>query len=365
MRRKEEKRISSSAPLGTGMIAACAGLCCWWGTPAFGQDRPRLERVDVAIYAAPVRVAPAVLAAGEIERLGSWMDYRPGSGIRGSADCRVFDCFGDSDSDGFMDDTGGCGLSTSRWSFGTAYCNGLATNDMSGVPRNAEYGRADFAWRWTCEGFGEEQCVIGIFTQESSPEPGDDPGCGQDSFDYEGWLIDFGVRSCNAGGYYYTNVDLSDFGGWTGVTDGDGSYAIAFLTDSGNALATCAQPMLWGAGNNEGGPLDGPGAQGPYQLDDDNPLDGEHQIFDECHTYSYDVCPDPLGAMLQFWGENCESSCEYPDCNGDRAVDTRDVVCFLRLWAGDHRAADCTGDGVVNSQDLICFLEEWSRCYIP
>lgn len=341
-------------------LCTYAGLCAGFASMAVaGGDKPNPQLLDNSINVQPVRIAKAVSENGKMVQVGDWIDYNGGT-TRGPIDARVFDCFGDADSDGFMDDTGGCGLSSSRWYFGTAYCNGFATNDMRDVMANEAvgYGRADFGWYWTCAGFGTETCIIAIFTQESTP-------CDPDSFDYSGWLLDFGTLSCNPGGYYYSNVDISTTGTWPAVADGDGSYVIVFAqevtTDGALILATCAQPMLWGTGD-AGGAVGGPGTQDEFQFDDDAPLDGSH-TSSECYTYLAGLCPDPLGAMLQFWGEPAGGDpCDAADCNGDDVVDTRDVTCFLNLWNQGDAAADCNGDGVIDTRDVTCFLNLWNSC---
>ena len=330
------------------VAGAAVSVCA--GAPAQGQKMPRL--LGEAIQVTPISVARALDTEHGVQRVGDWIAYS--EGVLGGV--RVFDCFGDADSDGFMDDAGGCGLGISRWYFGTGYCNGLATNDMT-LPRNGDcaFHRVDLAWYWTCAGFGTEQCVIGVWTQESEP-------CDLDTFDYSGWLLNYGTLSCNPGGYYYSNVDLRDIGSWPAPSTGTGSYIIAFLTSSGAALATCAQPMLWGASNSTGGDPHGPGTQQPQQLDDDNPVDGSHTT-NECYGYSCGVCPDPLGAMAQFWTYvGCHGPCAYADCNDDGIVDTRDFTCFLNLWAPKSQGADCDGTGTVDSRDFTCFLNQWVAC---
>ena len=48
------------------------------------------------------------------------------------------------------------------------------------------------------------------------------------------------------------------------------------------------------------------------------------------------------------------------DCNGDGAVNTLDVLCFLNLWTAGDAASDCNGDGVINTLDVLCFLNAWN-----
>jgi hypothetical protein len=338
-------------------LCTCAGLCAV-ASMAVAGDKPTPQLLESGIYVAPQKIARIRYENGQIVRVGDWMDYNGSTRGHGG---RVFDCYGDADSDGFMDDTGGCGLSSSRWFFGTGYCNGVATNDMvvdGGTDLGAGMDRADFGWYWSCIGTPVEECNVAVFTQESNPV-----NCEADSFDYSGWLISFGSLSCNIGSYYYTNVDISSVGTWPIPTGGAGSYIMAFLTSGGTALASCAQPMLWGDGVNDGGAVADPrGSQETQQLDDDAPLDGTHSLPTECYTYSYGVCPNPLGAMLQFWGERGGDPCEFADCDGNGVVDTRDFTCYLNRWVPKNPIADCDGNGIIDTRDFICFLNLWTAC---
>ena len=334
-------------------LCLCAGLCAASMAVA-GGDKPTPQLLGNSINVQPVKIAKARRENGQVIRTTDWMDYTGGTSR--AATTPVFDCFGDSNSDGVMDDFGACFTnSSSRWYFGTGYCNGFATNDMTlaaDTDLAAGLARIDLAWYWTCGGFGTEQCVIGVWTQESVP-------CALDSGDYSGWLLNYGTLSCNPGGYYYSNVDLGT-GTWPAPTTGTGSYQIAFLTSSGAALATCAQPMLWGASNSVGCDPSRPGTQQTEEFDDDNPLDGSHTTS-ECYTYSFGLCPDPLGAMAQFWGE-AGDPCAAFDCDGNGVVDTRDFSCFFNLWVPKNIAADCDGNGVVDTRDFTCFLNGWVAC---
>ncbi|HZW09028.1 MAG TPA: GC-type dockerin domain-anchored protein [Phycisphaerales bacterium] len=336
-------------------LCTYAGLCAGFASMAVAGDKPELKKLDNAINVQPVRVAQARVENGQFVRTGEWMDYNGGQTQRAVG--IVFDCFGDSDSDGFPDDVA-CAMGSSRWWFGTAYCSGMATNDMQNAATGdgSGYTRSDFAWAWTCSGSGAEWCVIGLWTQESDPR-----NCEGDSGDYSGWLLDFGTLTCNPGGYYYTNVDLGG-GTWPMPTNGDGSYLMAFFQSTGFALATCAQPMLWGTSNNGGDP-GRPGTQETEQLDDDAPLDGFHSVPTECYTYSFGVCPDPIGAALSFWGEaEGGGPCDFADCDGNGVVDTRDFTCFFNLFVPRDPAADCDQNGVVDTRDFTCFLNVWNQC---
>ena len=342
----------------TRSICACVGLCAAAASVAAQGEKPQLQKLDNAIEVTPQRVAKVRFENGSARVVSDWTDYKGGDVSRW-AEYRVFDCFGDNDSDGFMDDTGGCFTnSTSRWFFGTTYCNMFVSADHT-VWENtvlvAGFFRIDFAWQWTCAGFGTETCIVAVLTQESLP-------CEADSFDYSGWVLDFGSLSCNPGGYYYTNIDLST-DTWPIPTGGTGSHILLFAQDQttsgGLVLATCAQPMLWGTdycGDRQRG------TQVTEQYDDEYPSDGTHTT-DECYTYSLGLCPDPLGAMVQFWGEASSGGlCLLADFNRDGFVNTLDVLAFLISWNRKDDETDCHRDCVVDTRDLVCFLNEWNIC---
>jgi hypothetical protein len=340
-----------------------AGCAC--STACAGGDKPEPQLVHNAIQVTPQRIARVRMESGQIVRTSEWMDYH-GAVIRGPTDDRVFDCFGDSNGDGYMDDEGGCGLGSSRWYFGSGYCNGFFTNDMNLHPEthlSVGLGRVDLAWYWSClapyQGGMVEDCEIAVFTQESNPAN----GCEADSFDYSGWIFDFGSIECNSGYYYYANLDLGG-GTWTAPSEASGSYAMMYLTSDGAALATCAQPMLWGTGDASGGDPRNPGTQEIEQLDDDAPLNGTHTLTTECYTYDFGgSCPGTWGGMAQFWGEIGDCCCgEFADCDENGVIDTRDVTCFFNRWAPKDDAADCDGNGVVDTRDFTCFLNQWVAC---
>lgn len=319
-------------------------------------ERPAPRVLETGTRVEPVRVAPAVLEDGRAVRIGEWRAYGAARGPHDTCrDYRVFDCYGDDNFDGHPEGGAACGIGEAdRWFFGTGYCNGFYSNDMTVAPDTIiEEGvwRADLAWYWSCLTFpGEsEQCVIAVFLQSSDPTD-----CEDDSFDYPGWMFDLGELRCNTGSYYYELFDISSIGRWTLPPGGRGSYVVMFLTDDGEELASCAQPMQWGS-------TGGPGFQGPEQLDDDAPLDGMHDVPTECYTYSFD-CPDPLGGMAQFWGERLDPPGSRADFDGDGLADTRDVLAFLSAWRLCVGGADCDDDGRCTSMDVLCYLDLWTTC---
>lgn len=343
--------------MGATQLCLRAGMCAGLATGAAGQDRPALQSLDHGIGVEPVRVARAASEGGRLVRVGEWMAY-PATRSSCMKETRVFDCFGDDDGDCVPDGGLACGLGsdTSRWFFGTGYCNMFVTADhevWSWTDIDAGFTRLDLAWYWSCA-TDVGACIVGVFTQESSPAD----ECEPNSFDYSGWLLDFGSLSCNPGSYYYAHVDLG-IESWTIPSGGTGSHLLAFgqdvTTDGALVLASCAQPMLWGTSENNRG------TQETEQLDDLD-FDLTH-TSDECYTYSFGFCPDPLGAMVQFWGRISDPSCDHADFNNDRLIDTRDVLAFLQAWSAGDANAECDCNVGLDTRDVNCFIGIWAFCH--
>ncbi len=354
-------------------LCLLAGICAGIAPMAAGQSMRAHDLVSAAPQRIePVRVRRVAMQDGNLVYLSDWMEYA-GRDSR-ATNVRIFDCYGDEDADG-IPNTGGlaCGLDADeeRYAFGASYCNMFVTNDFT-VAADTVIGdgasEVDYAWYWNPNGDGSdgaETCVIGVFTQESTP-------CDADTHDYGGWLIDYGSTPVTTGNWYSATYLGPD--AFTLPSNGTGSYMIYFLsevtTSGGWVLATCAQPLLWGTGDAGGAP-DNRGAQGVNQLDDDVDFDGEHGA-NECDDYSNpDGCPSVLGAMAQFWGNTSDDAClgQFPNCNADDTVNTQDFLCFLGKWStafqtGNYdAAADCNGDNTINTQDFLCFLQTFSSCF--
>jgi hypothetical protein len=319
----------------------------------------------------PLRIAPALFVDGEVHRMGDWLDPPSGGGRTGGD--RIFDCFGDSNGDRFMDGGLACGLGSDhhRWFFGTSFCNNFVTNDMTlhdGTIVEEGADKADIYWEWIVHGSGtEEQCIVGVFTQWSDANL-----CEPDSGAW-GYLFDFGVLY----GYeqYHSNLDLGFNQSWELPPDRTGSYVIAYLTDDGRAWATCSQAFLWGASNNAGADPDNPGEQGEFQLDDLLAPFGEHDPAEECRDYGiYDVCPEVLGAMIQFWGTLRGPGTEFrvedggnghwyyydPDARAASWLEARDRAAAL----GGHLATVTTAAEAVFYLSLIDDLAADETMYL-
>ena len=280
---------------------------------------------------------------------------------------------------------GSCGsgepedCSSNRWYFGTDYCNMYVTNDMQ---FSIEYGgsyveRLEFAWYWYVEGPGSGEnmaAVIEVFEDfDDTCELGDPDGSGEF---LGGVVLTFGYEDGDPGGYFFTDVDLAGMDWLLLPEDGEGSYNIWLLSYVGDepqypddfSLATCGQPMLWGTGDAESpvidtinrGQMD---SSGPIQWDDDNPISGFHEAFDECYDYSNEsFCPNPMGAMLCFYaaGGVCPG-----DINGDGETSHSDLGILLSVWnkcegdEGWNPDADLDGSGCIDHPDLGILLADW------
>ena len=345
-------------------LCVYAGLCAGVASVATGQVQKtgELQQATAGQKIDPIQIAKAGVRDGKIVFQSDWIDYN--GGVSRASMVQIFDCYGDADADGAPDGGDLCGLANpgSRWFFGTGYCNMFVTNDMTVDPgtilADGSY-RIDFAWFWTVGGsFTSEPCIVAVFTQDSAP-------CDPDSFDYSGWLLNYGTLASGVGGgYYLSNVTLST-GTWPLPTGGSGSYFIFYLnavtTSGAFVLATCAQSMLWGTPDNHG-QYAGAGTQTPLEFDDDVFLDGSH-TSSECYTISFtSICPSILGAMGQFWGNTEDDACGFADCDGNGSVNTQDFLCYLGLWSTVDAGADCDGNGSINTQDFLCYLGLWSQC---
>lgn len=328
--------MTRSAIVLIGAVGLAAAQAC-------GQAQ--LQRLSNRIEVEPLRIARAVHGPDGTRMVGEWVEYSADL-TRACAPQRVFDC---------LRRTTACD-DDSYFFFGSAFCAAVHTDDMTvGVNADLDRGldRMEFAWYWTGNGFGSERCIVAAFTQDSVP-------CEPDSYDYPGWLLDFGNFICNPGGYYVASIDLSS-GTWPMPSGGTGSYVFTFardVTSSGAlVLASCAQPMLWATGEDRGDPL-APGTQNDLLFSSN---DLEPHDADDCVSGTVPFCPFELGVAAAFSQSRCVD-CEYADVDGDGAVTSRDFAAYLNRWAVSAPEADCDGDGSVNTNDMLCYLQTWSTC---
>jgi len=55
------------------------------------------------------------------------------------------------------------------------------------------------------------------------------------------------------------------------------------------------------------------------------------------------------------------TGCGPADCDGDGAVNTRDFLCYLALWAAGDPGAECNGDLRLDTLDFLCYLGLWGE----
>lgn len=252
-----------------------------------------LQLLDNGTRVTPVWVAPAQMVDGQVV-IGEKIPY---SSPVQTGYCPTFGS--NSYYDGFEGTDLGvptdtiCGLGGSRWFFGTTYDNGAATNDMIPDGAGGQAEQVNFGWYWgACpNNGGSADCVVIVFTGTTWDD------CAGFDGGYDGVAYGFGVLACDPGGYYYTNVDLTGTGLFHELADASW-YQIIYQSNGG--FAETAQPMLWGPDSTLGKDL--PGSTDANEWDDDNPKDGAYDPNLECYDLAFGICPDPLGAMIEFCG---------------------------------------------------------------
>lgn len=347
------------------MICLAAGMAC----AATAVAKPPLQLADKGIYVAPARVAPAKIVNGKFE-IGDWQDYAPVSTRGTQAVYYTWDGFeawvlssgeypnlanggqGAAQFDTrFPTEGGACGLGSARWYFGSSYVNPLTAEDVTANGCFDQGGNAvdtlDFAWYW-----GGGSCVALFFTSNSPA----DCASGADLGNYAtGVAVGFS-GSIPPGGYYFTNVDglNSVFSIFVPQPAPGGSLLFA-LTSDGSTLASGAgtQPMLWGMGNSTQGELFRPGSSTDTSFDDDAPLSATFSS-NECYSYAYTVCPDPLQKTVSMGTFRCPA-----DVNNDGFVNGDDYDAFASAFDVADLCADFNGDGFVNGDDYDAFASNF------
>lgn len=66
-----------------------------------------------------------------------------------------------------------------------------------------------------------------------------------------------------------------------------------------------------------------------------------------------------------FWPTPFVDSYSMYDLNGDRTVDTLDLLELFAQWGSSGPQADFNADGVVNTQDFLEFNAHWGPCVEP
>ncbi|MFG0329087.1 MAG: hypothetical protein ACF8PN_04235 [Phycisphaerales bacterium] len=203
---------------------------------------------------------------------------------------------------------GGCAAQSYRWFFGSTYVSGgRRSGGNSATNSTGTANRLQLGW-WNTLNPGQRDpngntvgdTVIVVSTYDANF----DQFCGTGDPNFlTGVILNFG--SVGAGGYYYTDVDLTGGFELTVPTGGASvGVEIQFFYDTGlSTVGANNQVMLWG-------PKD-PADQGvgePIVYDDDN-WDGTFDPFTECFDYTFGLCPDPLGNMVGLFGEGGGGNC--------------------------------------------------------
>ena len=331
---------------------------------AFADKPPpggALQSIGAGERVHPLRAASITVVDGRIIMTSPWREIEPAQ--RTEPYIPVFDCY-DAGANKEPYDTGPCASThgdgpTYRYYFGPDYHNPVVSNDMTTIVpgRGLECDIVMHAWFWNPP--APEECYIAIFQfEEWAGCDGQPPDSGSGII--EGVLYYLGVRAASSA-YLYFWVHIGQLTHRM-PSDGVGGYLIIYARDydpdTGEfTLATRCQPMLWGTGDAEQPPENRAGTQGRYQFDDDDPADGVFGVG-ECHVYEFDVCPDPLGAMILFaTPEREHCSCEG-DMDESHSVTIEDIAILLSQFGGPPQdfCTDIDGNGVVGVEDLALLL---------
>jgi hypothetical protein len=335
----------------------------------------QLQTLGHGIKVEPNRMAPARMVNGVATRIGDWVTYNGDTGARGPHSY-AFDCYQD-DGSGVPSNPVpyDCGIADgSRWYFGAAYMNPMQMEDMTSTTgawngNNIEDIYLTFFWG----GHGDNlptQCFIAFFCAEEMINNIDCSFADLNNFTfYDGVLLDYGQLQPPGGFYFYSNVLNIFTDGGIAVPlpmDSDGSYLEQILGDTDGDGAPDFDPtlqtqtMLWGTGEDGGDPNRN-GSQDEQKLDDDggtagDPPSGDFQA-DECYSYLFAICPDPLGACNGFLvAGGCVGN---PDFDGDGFVTGIDFDLFVQAFEAGDPAADYDGDGFITGIDFDIFVQEF------
>jgi hypothetical protein len=364
------------------LLAAMAGLA----HPCAAQVQSGSFHLrDAGPQLVPLMVARAELINGVPTVTGPWVAYEPPAAGPDIPDIPVFDCFeinASGQPTGFC--TSGCNqageclvspqpaASTRIQIFSQS--NPFCTNDMtvrSGY-EGAISRRALAAWSWGAAVPTPE--YVAIFTAEEFRSCALGPPSSTGG--YAGVVYSFGAQT-GGGGYHWMDVDLS--AGPANIfhqmpMDGQGAYTIMLaraVDPVTNQLTLetsfATEPMLWGTGNGEVPPDGRFGSQGPPQWDDNSPTNGQHTASECVPIYSFTgVCPNPLGAMVLFFGGGATPPGCYANCDQSTTapvLNVGDFTCFLQRFAAGESYANCdesTTPPVLNVGDFTCFLQRFA-----
>jgi len=360
-------------------LALLAGSAC----PLAAQVQGHAQKNGMARRLEPVRVAGFVwVGPGQIALTTPWIAYHhPVSDADTTPyfDCAEFQITSTNATPvGFCD--GGCGpincttgteTPDERWWSGVAYAGPSVVNDMT-VPaamNNAHATRVVVAANWGPTVPTDLQLLVSTaesFNGTNTPPPFSAP--------YAGVISDFGPQTGGpTGGYFVLDVDLTATPTlfFQMPSDGSGAYVMQLGNAVNNGVLTLetspsTQFMYWGTGDGET-PNDGRvGHQGPFEWDDDAPIDGQFTANEFYNEGGFGICPDPVGPMAAFYGPPVTTTSCYANCDHSTTVpflNVQDFSCFLQKFAAGDAYANCdnsTQQPVLNVQDFSCFLQKFA-----
>ena len=414
-------------------LCATLALCAGSTSSAMAEDKPALQSAEWnGKVVTPLRVARFNSNTGEI---GEWYEYETFAGR--SFDCTgglaqpvslVYDAFESDwdnsagtgswlnpiDGDNLSDCGGSFGapLPSSRWYFGTGYCNTFTVGDMDLTVNpngNQAGGGSVNAAAFAINYFGDDGQgpnpgygagpgnLENLWIIHETYEDFDATGAGPPADNFlSGWILDYGTQTYTNAGYtiFFAELCDGDIDGdgeqrderWVQPADGQGGFTILMASDIQDTdgdgtidvivASSCAQPMLWGTGTNEAvasgdGQPDNtrPGDQDEFSWDDDGPRDGVHDAGIEIYSYAgFGICPDPLGQMIMHVGNGCQF--DLANWNLDDVYNTSDFLAYLNdynavLGGGSFVNQDpdiAPPLGALNTADFIAYLNRYSGC---
>lgn len=332
--------------------------------------KPPLQLAEGGVRVEPLAIAPARLENGKFV-FGEWQEYVPVQTRGAKGYYYIFDSFGgyifdDLSPSGYVNHAHagrgaapsderapwdfGCGMGSSRWTFGPTYNSPLIVEDIQSLAQGSRGGSpidgVDVAWRW-----GGGECIVTVLVSDESAlcEDGDPLAHGYDA----GVALDFGdIEPTPEMRYIYANVSgiWSQTGVFLPIPSAGGSYLARLSHSDGKPASEPGTSFaLWGTGDAHA-ELFRAGTQASPAWDDDRPPDG-HLTGNECSEYDY-LCPTPMGKCVGFLSLRCPA-----DVNWDGFVNGDDYDLFASWFdQGLWPAADVDGDSLVTPNDVETFV---------
>jgi len=365
----------------TCLLAMAAGAACC----SIALAKPPLEMARPGAELTPVSIAKVKKVDGKIVLAGEWIPYTGGNFNNRNPviDAPAFDDYG---REGALAPPGtagtGCPIACDttgtpdgggRWYFGSAYENPNTVEDAQdwACPASSLVDEIDLGFFWAVPApsplyivyfpYNEVMAFNPITGACNDPATFTDTGGG-------GVVLFYGNAVPPSTPFYYfsrpTGLVAAGITMMAPATDKngdpkalvDGSYQMIIASAVTSSQITLAsgptQPMLWGTSQTTGDCR--PGFNNADSYDDDNPTNGI-LAPNECYSYAYGLCPDPLGK------DNCFCYLRCPaDYNNDGFVDGSDSDAFNNDFAAGSPCADLTGDCFVDGSDSDLFNNQFA-----